>query len=83
VFKTFKPINNNILVEIIEAEKTTASGIIVPVEAQEKTQKAKVVHPGKSDQVCFNETVFFKKYMGTALDDKYLVLREEDILGIL
>lgn len=83
MFKTFKPINDNILVELIEAEKKTASGIIVPVEAQEKTQKAKVVHPGKSEQVCFNETVFFKKYMGTALDEKYLVLREEDILGIL
>lgn len=83
MFKNFKPINDNILVELIETEKKTAAGIFVPAEAQEKTQKAKVIHPGKSEQLCFDETIFFKKYLGTALDDKYLVLREEDILGIL
>ena len=83
MFKNFKPINDNVLVELIESEKKTAGGIIVPVEAQEKTQKAKVIHAGKSEQVKSEDKIFFKKYLGTALDDKYLVLREEDILGIL
>lgn len=83
MFKNFKPINDNILVELEPKETKTAGGIIVPTEAQEKTTKATVVHPGKSEQLCFGEKVFFKRFMGTPLDDKYLVLREEDILGIL
>lgn len=83
MFKTFKPINDNILVELEPKETKTSGGIIVPTEAQEKTTRATVIHPGKSDQLCYGEKIFFKRFMGTTLDEKYLVLREEDILGIL
>ncbi len=83
MFKNFKPINDNILVELEPKETKTASGLFVPTEAQEKTQKGKVIHPGKSEQLCFGERVFFKKYSGIALDETYLVLCEKDILGIL
>jgi chaperonin GroES len=83
MFNTFKPINDNILVELEPKETKSASGIYFPTEAQEKTQKATVLHAGKSEQLVVGNKIFFKKYMGTALDDKYLVLREEDILGIL
>jgi chaperonin GroES len=83
MFDTFKPINDNILVELAARETKTAGGIIVPTEAQEKTQKGYVVNSGKSEQFTRGNYVFFKKFMGTALDEKYLVLREEDILGIL
>lgn len=83
MFKSFKPINDNILVKLIEKEKTTTGGIIIPDQAQEKTSHAIVVHAGKSDQLVVGDNIFFKKYMGTILDPEYLVLKQEDILGIL
>jgi len=83
MFKHFKPINDNVLVELIEKEKTTTGGIIIPDQAQEKTSQAVVVHPGKSEQLVQGDRVFFKKYMGTSLDTHHLVLKEEDILGVL
>jgi chaperonin GroES len=83
VFKKFKPINDFILVEILEKKDKTESGIFIPTEAQEKNQIAIVIHAGKSTQLHVGEQVFYKKYMGTALDDKYLVLKEEEILGVL
>jgi chaperonin GroES len=83
VFKNFKPINDNILVELVEKEKTTTGGIIIPTEAQEKTQYAIVMHSGKSEQLNAGDKVFFKKYHGVALDDKMTVLKEEEILGVM
>jgi chaperonin GroES len=83
MFDTFKPINDNVLVELEPKETKTASGLYVPTEAQEKTQKGTVINPGRTTQLQIGDRVFFKKYMGTALDDKYLVLQKEDILGIL
>ncbi len=83
MFKNFKPINDNILVELEPKETKTSGGIIVPTEAQEKTTKAIVIHAGKSQQLIIGDKISFKKFMGTALDDKYLVLREEDVLGVL
>ena len=83
MFKHFKPINDNILVELEPKETKTAGGIIVPTEAQEKTTRAKVLHAGKSEQLLVGDKVFFKRFMGTALDENHLVLREEDILGVL
>lgn len=83
MFKNFKPINDNVLVELEPKETKTSGGIIVPTEAQEKTTKATVLHCGKSTQLCVGDKIFFKRFMGTSLDDNHLVLREEDILGVL
>lgn len=83
MFKHFKPINEYILIELCPIEKTTSGGIIIPTEAQEKTQQGIVLHAGSSEQVLIGDKVFFKKYMGTSLDDKHLVLSEKDILGVL
>lgn len=83
MFTKFIPINENVLVLLIEKEKTTSGGIIIPGEAQEKTQIGTILHAGKSEQVKVEDKVYFKKYAGTALDDKHLVLKETDILGIL
>lgn len=79
----FTPINDNILVAIQEQESTTATGIIIPKDSQEKNQTGQVVHPGKSDQLKTGDKVYFKKYIGHALDEKHLILRQEDILGII
>ena len=83
MFSKFKPINDNILVELKPKEVTSAAGIIIPDQAQDKNQMAIVVHAGKSNQVKAGDTVYYKKYLGHALDDIHLVLREEEILGIL
>jgi co-chaperonin GroES (HSP10) len=83
MFQSFKPINDNVLVQLIEKEKTTTGGIIIPHEAQEKSQQALVIHAGKSEQLVAGDKVFFKKYFGINLDDKFVVLKEEEILGVM
>lgn len=83
MFSNFKPINENVLVELVEQDTKTLGGILIPAEAQEKNQTAKVIHPGKSTQLVAGDMVYYKKYIGHALDDKFMVLREEEILGVL
>lgn len=83
MYEKFRPINENVLVKLIEKEKTTSGGLYIPEDAQEKNQKAIVICPGNSKQLNVGDHVFYKKYMGVALDDKFLVLKEEDILGVL
>lgn len=83
MFAHFKPINDNVLVKLMEKNTTTQGGIIIPSEAQEKNQTAEVIHPGNSKQLVAGDKIYYKKYLGHALDDSYTVLREEDILGVL
>lgn len=91
-----KPLGDKILVEILEAEEKTKGGIVLPDTAKEKPQKAKVIAVGKGKvtddgkvvppEVKKGDIVLFGKYSGTELklDDKeLLMLREEDILGIV
>lgn len=91
-----KPLGDRVLVEILEAEEVTKGGIVLPDTAQEKPQQAKVVAVGKgkiSDdgkvvplEVKAGDVVLFGKYAGTEfkIDDKnLLMLKEEDILGII
>lgn len=86
-----KTVLNKIIVEPIEAETKTASGIIIPDSAQEKPQKGIIVSVGngKNDEpmeVKAGDTVLFGKYAGTEVnidDKKYLVMNQSDILVIL
>ncbi|MBT8252624.1 MAG: co-chaperone GroES [Flavobacteriaceae bacterium] len=86
-----KPLADRVLIEPMEAETTTASGIIIPDTAKEKPQKGKViaVGPGKPDEpmtVKKGETVLYGKYSGTELKlgaKDYLIMRESDILAII
>ena len=86
-----KPLADRVLVEPVEAETKTASGIIIPDNAKEKPQKGKVVAigNGKKDEpltVKVGDTVLYGKYGGTELklDGKdYLMMRESDILAIV
>jgi len=86
-----KPLADRVLIEPLEAETTTASGIIIPDNAKEKPQKGKVVAVGKGPKdepttVKKGETVLYGKYAGTELklDGKdYLIMRESDILAIV
>ena len=91
-----KPLADRVLVEPTEAETTTASGIIIPDNAKEKPQKGEVVAagPGRiSDDgkvqkmnVKEGDIVLFDKYSGSKIridDEEHLIIREEDILGII
>lgn len=88
---TLKTVLNKIIVEPVEAETKTASGIIIPDTVQEKPQKGIVVATGKGKhdepmEVKVGDTVLFGKYAGTELhinDNKYLVMNQSDILIIL
>ena len=86
-----KTVLNKVIVEPVEAETKTASGIIIPDSAQEKPQKGIVVATGKGRkdepmEVKEGDTVLFGKYAGTELhvdDKKYLIMSQSDILVIL
>ena len=86
-----KPLGDRVLVEPLEADTKTASGIIIPDNAKEKPQKATVVAVGSgtSDHkmtVKVGNTVMYGKYSGTELKlegKDYLIMSEKDILAIV
>ena len=92
-----KPLGDRLIVEPIEREEVTPSGIVLPETAKEKPQEGKVlaVGPGRRDDqgqripmdVKEGDRVLFAKYAGTEVkleaDRKVLVLRESDILAII
>lgn len=88
---TLKTVLNKVIVEPVEAEEKTASGIIIPDSAKEKPQKGIVIATGKGKneepmEVKAGDTVLFGKYSGTEItidDKKYLVMNQSDILVIL
>jgi chaperonin GroES len=88
---TIKPLADRVLVEPLEAETKTASGIIIPDTAKEKPQKGTIVAvgPGTKDEpltVKVGDTVLYGKYAGTELKlegTEYLMMRESDILAII
>ena len=86
-----KPLSDRVLIEPLEAETKTASGLIIPDTAKEKPQKGvvKAVGSGTKENkmtVKVGETVLYGKYAGTELklDGKdYLIMSESDILAIV
>ncbi len=91
-----KPLGSRVVVEPIEQEDVTASGIVLPETAKEKPQRGKVlsVGPGDRDEsgkriqmdVTVGDTVLFAKYAGTEIKldgKKLLILRESDLLAIV
>jgi chaperonin GroES len=93
---TLKPLGNRVVVEPIEQEDVTPSGIVLPETAKEKPQKGKVVSVGPGDRdedgkripmdVSEGDVVLFAKYSGTEIKvdgKKVLILRESDLLAIV
>jgi chaperonin GroES len=86
-----KPLADRVLIKPLEAETTTASGLIIPDSAKEKQQKGTVIAVGTGTKdeamtVKIGDTVLFGKYAGTELvleDTEYLIMRESDILAII
>ena len=86
-----KPLADRVLIEPVEAETTTASGLIIPDSAKEKQQKGTVLAVGNGTKdepmtVKVGDTVLYGKYAGTELileGSEYLIMRESDILAIV
>ncbi|AEH49506.1 co-chaperone GroES [Parageobacillus thermoglucosidasius] len=91
-----KPLGDRVVIEIVETEEKTASGIVLPDTAKEKPQEGKVVAVGKgrvldngqrvAPEVEVGDRIIFSKYAGTEVkyDGKeYLILRESDILAVI
>ena len=84
-----KTVLNKIIVEPVEAETKTASGIIIPDSAKEKPQKGIVVATGKGKhdepmEIKVGDAVLFGKYSGTEIEvdgEKLLIMRQSDILA--
>lgn len=83
-----KPLNKNVILKKEEAEKKTASGIILTDTNKEKSSVAMVVAIGEASEVKLNinDRVVYKEYSGTniKLDDvEYIIIEDEDILAVL
>jgi chaperonin GroES len=90
-----KPLEDRIVVSVLESEQTTASGIVIPDTAKEKPQEGTVlaVGPGRFEHgqrlpldIQEGDTVIFSKYGGTEIKlgaDEYLILSARDVLAVV
>jgi chaperonin GroES len=92
-----KPLGDRLVVEAIEQDETTASGILIPETAKEKPQKGTVLAagPGRLDdkgkrvamEVKVGDRVLYTRYGGTEIkledNKKVLILRESDVLALI
>lgn len=91
----FKPLKDRVLVKYSDEPEKSSGGLYIPDTAKEKPQRGEVmaVGPGKADngkthpmEVKVGDTVLFEKYSGSKInidDQEYLIIREDDILGIV
>jgi len=92
----FKPLRDRVFVKFSSEEEKTAGGLYIPDSAKEKPQKGtviaiglgKITDDGKRQplEVKVGDTILFDKYSGSKIkmdDEEYLIIREEDILGII
>lgn len=82
----FKPIGNRILVEKMEAESKTASGIYIPDSSKDKPNTARVIAVGRVQDIFVDDTIVFEQFKGVdfKLDGKdYLILNVENVIGVI
>ena len=93
---SIKPLEDRIVIKSLEAEQTTASGLVIPDTAKEKPQEGEVlaVGPGRIDDkgnrvpidVTVGDRVIYSKYGGTEIKhggEEYLILSARDILAVV
>ena len=94
---TIKPLEDRIVVKAVEAQQTTASGLVIPDTAQEKPQEGEViaVGPGRFNEdgdervpmdISVGDRVIYSKYGGTEVKhggEEYLILSARDVLAIV
>ena len=92
-----KPLEDRILVKTLDAEETTASGLVIPDTAKEKPQEGEViaVGPGRWNEdgderipldISVGDKVIYSKYGGTEVKysgEEYLILSARDVLAVL
>ena len=94
---SIKPLEDRILVKTLDAEQTTASGLVIPDTAKEKPQEGEViaVGPGRFNEdgderipldISVGDKVIYSKYGGTEVKyggEEYLVLSARDVLAVI
>ena len=93
---TFRPLHDRIIVQRLDEEEKTASGLIIPDSAKEKPQEARVLKVGSGKilddgtrvplEVSEGDRILFGKYSGAEVKidgQDYLILREDEILAII
>jgi len=96
LFDLLRPLGDRIVIELVESEEKTASGIVLPDSAKEKPQEGKVVAVGTGRvlesgervalEVSVGNRIIFSKYAGTEVKyqgNEYLIVRENDILAVI
>ena len=91
-----QPLGDRVILKAVEPKEVKKSGIIIPETAKEKPQEGEVVAVGKGRtaedgklipmEVKAGDHVLYGKYSGTEIkinDEEYLIMREEDVLGIV
>ncbi|SDR12716.1 chaperonin GroES [Virgibacillus subterraneus] len=91
-----KPLGDRVVIELVEQEEKTASGIVLPDSAKEKPQEGNVVAVGSGRvtdngervalEVSEGDRIVFSKFAGTEVKysgTEYLILRENDILAVV
>jgi len=91
--KKIRPLFDRLYIERSEAEAKTAGGLYIPESSKEKGQTGivRAVGTGKIDaqgksialQVKVGDNVLFGKYVGTEVDEKHLIIKEDEVLAIL
>ncbi len=73
---SIQPLGSRVLIEVVEEEGVTASGLVIPDTAKEKQQKGLVVAVGDDEEIItvkVGEKVLFPKYTGTVVDDDEII----------
>ncbi|HEX2977643.1 MAG TPA: co-chaperone GroES [Candidatus Babeliales bacterium] len=93
MYDKLTPLADRVLLKRLEVEEKTAGGLYIPEVAKEKAQTYKVVKvgPGKTTSegknlpmtVKANDIVFVPKYAGTEAGNEYLIVKEDEILGVV
>jgi chaperonin GroES len=93
MFEKMKPLGDKVLVKRLESDAQTPSGLYIPDAAKDKRQDGIVIAVGRGRvtqdgkviplDVKEGDRVLFGKYAGTEAGDDYLIIREDEILGVV
>jgi chaperonin GroES len=93
MFQKLRPLGDRVLVKRLEDQEATPAGIIIPDAAKEKAQTGSVVAvgTGRRDkdgnpialEVKTGDVIYFGKYAGTEAGEDHLIIKEDEILGIV
>lgn len=93
MFEKLRPLGDRVLVKRIAGEEKTIGGLYIPDAAKEKAQTGAVVAVGTGRidntgnripvQVQVGDTIYFGKYSGTEAGENFLIIREDEILGVM